>query len=207
MERQRASPNIYIVGPQCTGKTTIVNELRNAVAADTLWSANKPQFVSEVARSVLKQHDFATEEIRSSPERSFLLQTMIMDAQAKAEIEALEQASWFVSDRSGVDPIVYAKRYVGDDAARNMELSATWLELKTRMSNSLVVLCESGCKWLQDDGVRLMPTDEEDWTQFYRTFCATLQENDVRYCVVSCEMLSLKERVDFVITQWKQCFA
>ncbi len=52
-------------------------------------------------------------------------------------------------------------RYVGQDSARPLCESAEWLELRDRMAESLLIVCEAGCDWLADDGVRLMPEDRE----------------------------------------------
>jgi hypothetical protein len=35
-----------------------------------------------------------------------------LKAQAHAEDEALQDSEWFISDRSGIDPIVYARKPV-----------------------------------------------------------------------------------------------
>jgi nicotinamide riboside kinase len=189
--------NIFIVGPQCTGKTTLVNALEREIASDTTI-IEKPQIISEVARTILKRHSFVTEEIRTSKARCLELQKLIQDGQAQAEAEALSTASWFISDRSGIDPIVYARRYVGMDAAREMEASTTWRLLRDRMSKSIIFLCESETAWLQNDGVRLMPDGQSDWNLMYRIFREVLEKASLRYYIVPNTMQDIKERVDFV---------
>src|SRR5688500_8245530 len=86
-------PNIYIVGPQCTGKTTIVNELRGRMVADNLLSSKEPRIISEVARSILRQNHDMAKDIRSSPDRSLDLQKLIIDGQAEEENRALQAAT------------------------------------------------------------------------------------------------------------------
>lgn len=76
-----------------------------------------------------------------------------MKAQLNAECRALESRKWFISDRSGVDPIVYARKYVSEEAAEDLVKSTEWLELKERMKSALVIVCEAGVDWLIDDGV------------------------------------------------------
>jgi len=119
-----------------------------------------------------------------------------------AERSALREKSWFVSDRSGVDPIIYAMRYVGLDSARSLCESAEWSELKDRMTNSLVVLCEAGT-WLVDDGVRLMPENKQDWIQFHAMFYTFLDEIGLQYHLVPCAMEDLSNRVSFVVSKWE----
>ncbi|KAK3937349.1 AAA domain-containing protein [Diplogelasinospora grovesii] len=208
---KKTPSNIYIVGAQCTGKTTLVRELQAQFQASLSREATdndideSPQIISEVARAVLRQHRFATEDIRSSPERSLALQKLILAAQVDAEREALGKSSWFISDRSGIDPVVYARKYVGADAAREMMAQSTsWLELKDRMVGSLVTVCEAGATWLMDDGVRLMPEDRGDWLQFHDMFCELLDELGLPYFVLPCKMHSLSERVQFVLSKWHE---
>ncbi|KAG7419614.1 hypothetical protein Forpe1208_v003414 [Fusarium oxysporum f. sp. rapae] len=115
-------PNIYIIGPQSTGKTTLVNKLQSDLEhwlADT--SVDKPQIIPEVARTVLRKHKYSAEDIQTSTTRCLELQQLILEAQAEAEKEALRTSSWFISDRSGFDPSVYAKRYAAPDAVGKLQ--------------------------------------------------------------------------------------
>ncbi|KAI8676078.1 hypothetical protein NCS56_00494700 [Fusarium sp. Ph1] len=154
-----------------------INKLRSELEnwlADT--SIIKPQIVSEVVRTVLTKHKFTAEDVKSSPSRCLALQQLILEAQALAEKEALQRSSWFISDRSGVDPLVYARKYVSADAALEMQRQSAWIEVKARMSASLIVVCEAGTPWLTDNGVRLMPGNEEAWMQLFDEFCGLLDE-------------------------------
>ena len=72
------------------------------------------------------------------------------------------------------------------------------------MTNSLVLVCESGTPWLTDDGVRLMPGNEEAWEQLFKDFCELLQELELPYAVVPRTMLDLSERAEFVRSQWSE---
>ncbi|RKK10808.1 hypothetical protein BFJ66_g16462 [Fusarium oxysporum f. sp. cepae] len=196
-------PNIYIIGPQSTGKTTLVKKLQSELdywPADT--SIETPQIISEVARSVLAKHKFSAEDITSSTSRCLALQKLILGAQASAEKEALRNSSWFISDRSGFDPLVYAKRYVSTDAVVEMQLEPTWMEVKARMANSLIVVCEAGTPWLVDDGVRLMPGSEDEWMQVFRDFCGLLNDVGFEYSVVPRTMLDLEKRAEFIRARW-----
>lgn len=153
--------NIYIIGAQCTGKTTLVNALESEFARTTqhegILRFSKPTIIRELARKVLKEKQFTREDITTSPARALMLQQHILDAQFYAERAVSAPAApseWYMCDRSGLDPIVYALLFVGEDAAAELLATDTWKELEKRMKESIVVLCESGCVWLEDDGVR-----------------------------------------------------
>lgn len=200
--------NIYLVGAQCTGKTTLTNALATHFRT-SLPPEKQPRIIKEVARTVLARHKFAAEDITSSPERCLLLQTLILEAQAEAEKAAVQADSrWFISDRSGADPIVYALAYIpnGDQTTghdgRSLVRTEHWGQLKKRMAESLIVVCEAGMDWLTDDGVRLMPRDRSEWVAFHGLFCDFLDEQKLLYVVLPKEMLSIRERVDFVLSKW-----
>jgi len=193
--------HIYIIGAQCTGKTTLVNALEQHFA-QTLQASNRPAIIREVARTVLKDHGFTAEDIVSSKERSLALQKLILEAQATAEMSALGQAAWFVSDRSGADPIVYALKHVGREAADGLLRSTEWLGLRARMATALVVVCQGGLDWLSDDGVRLLPADEQDWKEFHDMFCDFLADCRLEFVVLPREVADISERVRFVLSKW-----
>lgn len=201
--------NIYIVGAQCTGKTTLVKALQdhfntaNSRSDSNGRSTTRPKIITETARIVLQQHKFTADEITSSPTRALALQQLILQAQVKAESAALEQRDWFISDRSGVDPLVYTRKYVGEDAANDLVKSAEWLELGKRMEKSVVIVCEAGANWLTDDGVRLMPESTDAWISFHQFFCHCLDDWGMSYEVLPCDMTSLRERVRFVLERWE----
>ncbi|GAB1319469.1 hypothetical protein MFIFM68171_09679 [Madurella fahalii] len=217
-ETQTLPPNIYIIGAQCTGKTTLVNNLREHFSTHPHPHPNSnpdqpgqtgtppPVIISELARSVIKAHDFTTRDVRS-PTRSLALQQLILAAQAAAERDAVSQGRWFISDRSGADPIAYALRYVGEVTTRRVLCgSDEWRELKGRMQRSLVVVCEAGAEaagWLTDDGVRLMPEDLDEWVGFHGTFCGFLEGEGVRFEVLPAGVTGREERVGFVLDRWK----
>jgi nicotinamide riboside kinase len=193
--------NLYIIGPQCTGKTTLVNALEKTYELDTdSVSTQQPIFIREVARTVLKDKGFHRDDITKSATRAFQLQQHILEAQYNAEVTACASnaSSWFICDRSGLDPIVYTKCFVSPDAVEKLFASNTWLELEARMKESIVVLCEAGCRWLVDDGVRLMPADTEEWTRVDATFRDLLQKRGIGYSIISKDVVDIGARVEFV---------
>lgn len=196
------SRNIYVVGAQSTGKTTLVDAIeKHFSTSNPLSTESRPVIIREVARSVLHTHAFAAADIRSSRERALELQTLILHAQLVAERRALEAGGWFISDRSGVDPICYALRYVGGEGASQLIESDEWQELGERMAKGLIIVCEAGGGWLQDDGVRLMPLDRNEWTSFHKLFCNALDQLGMPYTVLPANLIDLSERVDFVLSK------
>ncbi|KAF8849896.1 hypothetical protein BDZ45DRAFT_680174 [Acephala macrosclerotiorum] len=194
--------DIYIVGAQSTGKTTLVKALENHFKGANGYRIDRPKIITEVARTVLQQHNFTANDIKSSPARALALQRLILQAQLSAERAVSGQGEWFVSDRSGVDPIVYARKYVSKDAESNLIKSTEWLELRERMRKSVVIVCEAGADWLADDGVRLMPESREDWIGFHQLFCSCLEDWGLNYEVLPRDVTNLHERVAFVLERW-----
>jgi nicotinamide riboside kinase len=195
--------NIYIIGPQCTGKTTLVNALEKAFEYSARSSSVGPQqplIIREVARTVLREKGFNREDITMFPARALQLQQHILEAQHLAEAAACASnaSSWFLCDRSGLDPIVYTKCFVGHQAVEKLLASKTWLNLEARMKKNIVVLCEAGCHWLVDDGVRLMPNDMEEWTCVEAAFRDLLEKRGISYSTIPKDMADLDMRVRHV---------
>ena len=186
--------NIYIIGAQCTGKTTLLENLKNHYAQE------QPNIISEVARGVIKELNFERENIVDSPSQSFRLQKAILQAQFERETLFRDTTtSWYISDRSGIDPIVYARYYVGVEKADELLTSPYWTYLEQQMKASLVVLCEAGVHWLTDDGIRLMPKDEDDWITFGKAFHTLLEERNVRYIVIPNNLTEINDRAAAVV--------
>ncbi|KAF2823710.1 hypothetical protein CC86DRAFT_298303 [Ophiobolus disseminans] len=196
--------NIYIIGAQSTGKTTLVDALESRLgiraAATHEVRARKPPVIREVARTVLKEKGFNREDITTSRARALQLQQHILEAQYTAELETStsDASSWYICDRSGLDPIVYAKCFVGTEAAAAMLGSRSWLQLESRMKAGIVILCEAGCRWLVDDGIRLMPGDAEEWLRIDDAFRDLLNMRGIDFSIVPKDLADIEERVDLV---------
>ena len=187
-------PTIYIVGAQCTGKTTLVDALIEYFRRPKvqIWreDVSEPFVIKEVARNVLKEHDFTAFDITSSPKRALELQKLILEAQYRAENVV---DGWYISDRSAIDPVVYAKVFAGEEAAAEMVQTETWQQLAENMRQGLVFVCEPNPGWLRDDGVRLIPTSWEEWKNLHRVFCRSLEEQGIPYEVLN-RTLSVADR-------------
>lgn len=67
------------------------------------------------------------------------------------------------------------------------------------MKDAIVILCEAGCRFLVEDGTRLMPMSMEEWTKIDATFREVLSRAQIDYLVMPKEMEDLEERVSFVV--------
>ena len=207
----RKPKNIYIIGAQSSGKTTLISALTTYFAnkSDLTWRAlaiQKPQILNEVARQVLQDHESTGQDISESETRALELQTFILEAQYRAENAA--KGSWFISDRSGVDAIVYGKYYAGETGAEKLLSTKEWKELENALRDSIIIVCEPVISWLEEDGLRFMPKDPLARTELvsviHQKFCDFLDEANFRYSVLPNTLYELDERVGFVIGEWRK---
>ncbi|KAG7001383.1 hypothetical protein G7Y79_00032g067360 [Physcia stellaris] len=195
--------NIYIIGAQSTGKTTLVSALAIHFANtkhDSPDAFIQPFQLKEVARNVLKKHGFTAHDITSSKARALELQRLIIEAQAKAEVDLGQ--TWYISDRSALDAVAYARQYVGVAEADKLMHGEPWRVLEDRMRSALVVLCEPGGEWLIDDGIRLMPQDREEWFQLHTRFLELLDGLRLAYIVLPSRIAKLEDRVKLILDEW-----
>ncbi|KAI9925948.1 hypothetical protein MW887_005754 [Aspergillus wentii] len=192
-------PSIYIIGAQCTGKTTLIHGLIEFFSER--YDSLPFHVVTEVARKVLHQHDFSREDISSNPERALQLQKLILTAQYEEEVSRPGTA--LLSDRSGVDPIVYGLQYGPSDAQKTLLDSPQLRYLRERMNQSLVILCPPHLEWLIDDGTRLMSKDPQEWHNTHRAFIDVLEATNINYHVIPGNLVKLEDRVNFVVRHWE----
>lgn len=132
---------IFVVGAQCTGKTTLVERL-------AAWFAhNVPHLavgvVRETVRIMLKLHHFTREDIRLGGPRCIQLQRLILQSQEELEqCMKSQKLDIVIANRSGVDPLVYARMYCGELAAQELAESDAWEVLMLNMRGSVLVVCE-----------------------------------------------------------------
>ncbi|ESK89142.1 hypothetical protein Moror_5264 [Moniliophthora roreri MCA 2997] len=192
---------IYIIGPSSTGKTTLCKALSQRL------SLPPSAHITEVARHVIKSHGWTRKDIGLVE-----MQQAILDAHVAREMEMDEDQevpSVLLSDRSAVDPIVYA---VFTAAAGGEKDSSSESKLrKEKLVNSPafqsvlpvyrdtevteVYLLEPVEEWLEDDGFRHVG-DEKECLRIYRE---VLEELGIEYRVIGRDMMDLEERVMFVL--------
>ena len=102
VKRSRTGKAIFVLGPSSSGKSTLCDALARYLDLD------RSRYVREVARTVMREQGFTRKDVDT-----YAMQQAILTAQLKAEREILERGEddesvVMLSDRSAVDPIVYA---------------------------------------------------------------------------------------------------
>lgn len=203
--------NIYIIGAQSSGKTTLTcalnlyfhNDSNTTVGA---LAVAKPLVLEEVAGKVLKKHGCTGQCVAGSKSRALELQTLILEAQYEAE-DAIKDF-WFISDRSGLDAIIYAKLYADEREVEQLLRKKEWKELENRLQNAVAIVCEPVPSWLEEDGLRFMPNDHpariELTSKIHRSFCESLNHFGFKYVILPKTITNLDARVQFVVAKWKE---
>ena len=104
---------IFVLGPSSSGKTTLCDALAAAL------NISAPMYIKEVARTVMKTHQFTRDNVDT-----YEMQQAILEAQLAAEQIAVASAMesgradrrLVLSDRSAIDPCVYAAASTVPDA-------------------------------------------------------------------------------------------
>lgn len=203
MQPKQPPRSIYIIGAQSTGKTTLLNALRDHYSKPGHPDDDAPQFIEETARIVFKQEGFAFAAVdtQSNFDKYLEIQRMILKTQLEAEDEALRKGQWFISDRSGLDCLIYASKYVGREGAEALSQTPELARLNVRMQKGRIVVCEPVLDWLKDDGTGFRPIPElkENWLAVHKEFCELLDRLGWEYNVLPSSMRSLQERVAFAL--------
>jgi nicotinamide riboside kinase len=189
MKNTLSTREIYIIGPSSTGKTTLCNALARHL------DLNSNAFITEVARDVMRSTGFTRADVGS-----LAMQQAILNAQVKREEEARTCNEVVLSDRSGVDPVVYAlltAKSEADALEKRRALASTpaFQGAVSAYRKALVVLLTPVPQWVVDDGVRSL----DDQLSCLHVFRQLLAELKIIYTELGPERMDLKERVDFVV--------
>lgn len=201
MNSDGVAPSIFIIGAQCTGKTTLVKAISDHIR--NAYPELPFTVIKELARGVLISTNVNRDDISSGSEQGMKFQKLVLQAQLKEEL-ACQPHGLIISDRSGIDPIAYARKYGQPRWQREMLATPAWVRLRERMQQAIVVLCEPVPAWLSDDGVRLMPKDNTEWTELHGIFVNLLQESDITFYSLSATLTHIEQRVDFVLDIWRK---
>ena len=191
---------IYIVGAQCTGKTTLSRALVLEISARN--AELQVGELIETARGILRLHKYTRDDVREGSARCIQLQRMILESQLEKEA-ALSSKDVVICDRSGADPLVYAMVYSRGQQIDELTGSKTWASLRANMERSLVIVCPPVREWLFDDGVRLMPESWDEWCRVHKEFLSILKRYNVGFAELPPGMPSVDERVQYVLEYWK----
>lgn len=192
----RLSRNVYIVGPQSTGKTTLVKALVQRLSGDVA-------VIYEIARHVMKEKGYSRIDVDSADmERRFSLQNDIFQAQVRKEQSLIESGIDFVSDRSAIDPLVYLMHYSGTEMLERITSTAEWRNVRERYGDakvSLVFLLMPVEDFLIDDDVRYMAKSLDDWHSLASSFQRFLREQQISGVELGVECRDIDDRVERVI--------
>lgn len=103
---------VFICGAHSTGKTTLVNEVGKELNLHV---------EAEVARKVIRDLNLRREDFdpNSNPEKFEQLQEKILEAQSVVEKRNSRTGTSYIADR-GIDPLVYALVYLGEDSMKKL---------------------------------------------------------------------------------------
>jgi nicotinamide riboside kinase len=191
---------IYVVGPQSTGKTTLVNALAEKLGHDL-------RVIKEVARQVMQEKGYTREDVDSDDrERRFSMQKDIFNAQLRAENKILdpETNACFLSDRSAIDPVVYLRHYSGHEESSRITSTSDWRRTRKRYADSersLIVLLLPVMEFLVDDDIRYVPKSHQDWRGLATTFQTFMKEEGIPTIQMGEECFDIEERIAVVLEQ------
>jgi nicotinamide riboside kinase len=192
----RLCRNMYIIGPQSTGKTTLVNAIALRLGGDI-------PIIQEVARTVMQEKGYSRIDVDSdNRDRRFSLQKDIFIAQAEKEVSFIKSGICFVSDRSAIDPLVYLMHYSGSEELERITSTYEWREVRDRYADTkecLVVLLLPVVAFLVDDSVRYMAKSLEDWHTFASNFRRFMREQGIPFTEMGEDCLDIEERVARVV--------
>ncbi|KAI6025545.1 AAA domain-containing protein [Pisolithus marmoratus] len=189
-DRQLSPIQVYVVGPSSTGKTTLCNAVAKSVGLPTRC------YITEVARRVMRAKGYTRTDVATIE-----MQRAIMLAQLEEEANALVRSRWgnseglILSDRSGIDPIVYAIMTAKDeDEARQKEdmlvsLPAFQMALR-RYREAIFLLLNPVEEWLVDDGVRSLDHHE----RCIKVFRQVLDKFGIKYQEIGAETMRIEDR-------------
>ncbi|PYH87641.1 hypothetical protein BO71DRAFT_340581 [Aspergillus ellipticus CBS 707.79] len=190
--------NVYIVGAHCTGKTTLVAALKEYLTASQASLIHDkdtpcPVFIDEVVRGVMQREGFIASDVKH-PTIGPSLQHRTLLTQYCAE-KALED-QWFIADRSGIDPIVYASVFLGRDEAEKLAGGPEWKALRKSMQDAVVFLCGTHHEaWLSNDPKVRVTVSLEEWRGIGQGFHDALEGYRIPYVTVPVDVWKVEDRV------------
>jgi len=191
---------VCVIGPQSTGKTTLVTALADSVGGEV-------PVIKEVARQVMHEKGYTREDVDSPDgERRFALQHDIFTAQNEIENALLKRRtnSIFLSDRSAIDPLVYLAQYSGVTICERILSTDEWQKVRARYADSqnfLIVLLSPVPEFLVDDNVRYISKSLEEWHSLANSFRDFLHAQQIPFLEIGTNCTNLKERVRLVLGQ------
>jgi len=143
---------IYVVGPSSTGKTTLCRALAERLGLEG------PEFITEVAREVMQQERYSRDDIGKLEMQAAIMRAQLLREQT-GRTAAATTGRVLLSDRSAIDPIVYAiltsaSEEEAEERVQSLTESHQFQLALAAYRKSLFVLLGPVPEWLEDDGVR-----------------------------------------------------
>ena len=203
--------NIFIIEAHSTGKITLRNALLKGIHHDknkgiALQDIEQPMTTTEAAEIIMERMGLMANEVFSSKETCERIQNEILEEQAAYERKIPDDA-WINSDRSGLDPIIYALVHVDASAAARMESTEAWDECKASMEKGLMVVCEPVKEWLETNKFRTWLEGMTQWDYarlLHGTFVDRLEVLGISYVLIPASMRDMKQRIERVLGEWRQ---
>jgi len=189
---------IYIIGPQSTGKTTLVDALAHTLGSEI-------PVVKEVARRVMQVKGYTREDVDSTNhDRRFSLQRDIFTAQIERENSFIlsEKNISFLSDRSAIDPLVYLTHYASINDVCRITSTSDWRNTRSRYadtSKSLIILLLPVDEFLVDDNVRYVSKCYDDWHGLAGAFQGFMRAEKIPFIEIGNDCVKIEERVAVVL--------
>ncbi|KAH8919651.1 hypothetical protein BT69DRAFT_1300037 [Atractiella rhizophila] len=182
--------SIYVVGVHSSGKTTLVEALLHALSIQT----SGPVHVSEVARTVMATQGFTRDNVKTIE-----MQEAILRYQIHIEQDKRQREEHLICDRSGIDPLAYARIFELDQTTRLQRLLHE-SGLLDRYRSSLFILLEPVKDFLFDDGIRMVTKEVEEWKRQSEEFKATLHHLHIPFIPIGEERKYIRDRVQLVLS-------
>lgn len=171
------SIRVYLCGAHSTGKTTLLNDL--------MPSLMQVQAYTNVARDIFhelgwKRDDWDHEK---HPDTFEMLLEMILKRLLEFANNSISAGTDYVCDR-GIDSLVYADEYLGEESRRRLQELPFVQEFIGRLRDSLVFVLTPHPECMEDDGIRRSPNIQELNSFTQKMFCL-LEELKIPFKVIS----------------------
>ncbi|CAG8513939.1 18119_t:CDS:1 [Dentiscutata erythropus] len=178
---------VVFVGAHSVGKTTLARFIKNKMNGI---------LVSEIARTLIKELNLNADILRNDPDKSLEFQASIIKAQCAKEEEI--EHEFAILDRSALDALVYAQTFCGKrwNELLDMEETNKCLERYRQKNKYMIFLIEPQKECLRADGVRMMPTDYEDWISFSESFKNIMNEYNIEFNAIN--VLDINQRYSII---------
>ncbi|XP_062511029.1 uncharacterized protein LOC134186944 [Corticium candelabrum] len=189
--------SVFLCGAHSVGKTTLLASL----AQEQRFKGYKRE--QELARGIIKQQKLKRDDFdhQKHPDAFERLQLDILQKQNEVEERNTKEGVPYLMDR-GIDPLVYARYYLGEEAYKRLldnPWAGTSLE-RYRSKSSRLFVIEPHQQCIEDDGVRVRPNLKE-LQEFTRVMKKTLDENRINYTII--HDLDIRRRVQVVLEATK----